>query len=145
MKISLNSQIFLGALLGILLGLLFSNLGADNRITQNGLYVSELIGSVFIDLLKMILVPLVFTSIAVGVANLRVHQQMHRVWIATLLFFVSSMAIAILLGLGAANLFEPGKGLSLDLFHNALQHFESKQMDVHEFIRHFLHSLFIND
>lgn len=99
MKISLNSQIFLGALLGILLGLLFSNLGADNRITQNGLYVSELIGSVFIDLLKMILVPLVFTSIAVGVANLRVHQQMHRVWIATLLFFVSSMAIAILLGL----------------------------------------------
>ncbi|MCF7986033.1 MAG: dicarboxylate/amino acid:cation symporter [Methylovulum sp.] len=144
MKISLNSQIFLGALLGILLGLLFSNLGADNRITQNGLYVSELIGSVFIDLLKMILVPLVFTSIAVGVANLRVHQQMHRVWIATLLFFVSSMAIAILLGLGAANLFEPGKGLSLDLFHNALQHFESKQMDVHEFIRHFLHSLFIN-
>ncbi len=144
MKISLNSQIFLGALLGILLGSLFSNLGTDNSITQSGLYVSELIGSIFIDLLKMILVPLVFTSIAVGVANLRVHQQMHRVWIATLLFFVSSMAIAILLGLGAANLFEPGKGLSLDLFHNALQHFESKQMDVHEFIRHFLHSLFIN-
>lgn len=144
MKISLNSQIFIGSLLGLLLGLLFSRLGTDSSITQSGLYVSELMGSVFIDLLKMILVPLIFTSIAVGVANLRVHQQMHRVWITTLFFFVCSMAIAILLGLGAANLFEPGKGLSLDLFHDALQHVDSKQMDVHEFIRHFLRSLFVN-
>ena len=52
-----------------------------------------LVGNLFIDLLKMVLIPLVFTSIAVGVANLRAHRQMHRVWIATLGFFVLSMSI----------------------------------------------------
>ena len=61
----------------------------------------------------LILVPLVFTSIAVGVASLRAHRQMHRVWTLTLGFFVFSMAAAIVLGMGAANLFEPGKGLEL--------------------------------
>jgi len=53
------------------------------------LYVSDLVGTLFIDLLKMVLVPLVFCSIAVGIANLRKHQQIHRVWISTLLFFHS--------------------------------------------------------
>jgi Na+/H+-dicarboxylate symporter len=59
-------------------------------------------------------------------------------------FFVLSMALAIALGLSAANLFEPGKGLSLDLFHNASQNFAAKQMSFAEFAASFLHSLFVN-
>jgi len=143
-KVSLNTQIFLGAVLGVLLGLGFTALGPEAATTRHGLYVSGLLGNLFIDLLKMILVPLVFTSIAVGVANLRAHRQMHRVWITTLAFFVLSMAVAIALGMGAANLFEPGKGLSLDLFHDATQHFEAGRMTLPEFCTQFLHGLFLN-
>lgn len=144
MKLSLNAQIFLGVLVGILLGSLFSQLGTESVLVQRGLYVSGLVGQVFIDVLKMVLVPLVFTSIAVGVANLRQHQQMHRVWMSTLSFFVLSMAAAIVLGLTACNLFEPGKGLSLELFQNAMDNFQAKQMAPAEFVSKFLHELFVN-
>ena len=85
-KISLNMQILLGVLGGILLGLGFVMVGLDSPISQNGLYVASLISTLFIDLLKMILVPLVFTSIVVGVANLRAHHQINRVWQITLVF-----------------------------------------------------------
>ncbi len=144
MRLSLNIQIFLGVAAGILLGLVFVALGTDAQATKQGLYLSGLVGNIFIDLLKMILVPLVFTSIAVGVANLRVHQQMHRVWISTLAFFVLSMALAMLLGLAASNLFEPGKNLSLDLFHDAMSNFSAKQMSFSEFTISFFHGLFVN-
>lgn len=144
MKVALNTQIFLGALLGVTLGLLFAKLGPEAKATKQGIYFCSLLGNLFIDLLKMVLVPLVFTSIAVGVANLRLHSQLHRVWISTLGFFALSMALAIVLGLIAANLFESGKGLSLDLFHNAGQGFAAKQMSFAEFVASFLHGLFVN-
>jgi Na+/H+-dicarboxylate symporter len=141
---SLNTQILLGALLGVAGGLGLSAIGKDAPFTQNTLYVTGLIGTLFIDLLKMVLIPLVFTSIAVGVANLRAHRQMHRVWVATLGFFVVSMSIAILLGLGAANLFRPGEGLHLAMFQDAMQGFEAKQLPLPEFFAQFLHGLFMN-
>jgi Na+/H+-dicarboxylate symporter len=144
MRLSLNTQIFLGVLLGLLVGLLLAKLGTDSLLAKQGLYLSGLVGNLFIDLLKMVLVPLVFTSIAVGVANLRQHQQMHRVWISTLTFFVLSMAASMLLGLTATNLFEPGKGLSLDLFHNAMHGFDAKQMTLADFTVKFFHGLFVN-
>ncbi len=141
---SLNTQILLGALTGIAGGLWLGSMGPAAAVTQHGLYAAGLVGTLFIDLLKMILVPLVFTSIAVGVANLRAHRQMHRVWVTTLGFFVFSMAVAIVLGLSAVNLFEPGKGLSLALFQEAMQNFQAKQMSLGEFAQSFLHGLFVN-
>ncbi|MDD2759462.1 MAG: dicarboxylate/amino acid:cation symporter [Methylomonas sp.] len=144
MRISLNSQIFLGALLGIGFGLLFARLGQQTEGVRQGLYLCGLVGNLFIDLLKMVLIPLVFTSIAVGVANLRQHSQLHRVWISTLGFFVLSMGVAVLLALLTANWFHPGKGLSLDLFQGANQDIAAKQMSFADFIAGFLHGLFVN-
>jgi len=141
---SLNTQIFLGALFGIGLGVLFAQLGPEAGGVKQGIYLCGIVGTLFIDLLKMVLVPLVFTSIAVGVANLRQHSQLHRVWISTLGFFLLSMAAAILLALAAANWFQPGKGLSLELFQGANQNIAAKQMSFAEFVANFLHGLFVN-
>ncbi|MGB7815298.1 MAG: dicarboxylate/amino acid:cation symporter [Methylotenera sp.] len=141
---SLNAQILLGAIVGVAVGLYFQTLGAENPVAQGGLYASGLVGALFIDLLKMILIPLVFCSITVGIANLRQHQQMHRVWVTTLLFFVSSMAIAMLLGMAASLYFKPGSGLSLPMFEHAMQNFEAKQLPLPEFFAQFLHGLFVN-
>jgi len=141
---SLNTQILLGVVLGIGVGLGFSALGKASPVTQNGLYVAGIVGTLFVDLLKMVLVPLVFTSIAVGVASLRAHKQMHRVWVVTLGFFVLSMAIAIVLGLSAANIFEPGKGLQLSMFADATAAFQAKQMSMSQFVSQFLHAIFVN-
>ncbi len=140
----MNTQIFLGAVLGIATGAGFMQLGAESSVTQQGLYAAKLVATVFIDLLRMILIPLVFTSIVVGVANLRSHQQMNQVWHRTLLFFFSTMAIAIILGLTAANLLQPGAGLEIAMFQDAMQAFNVTQMSVTDFFAHFLHSLFQN-
>ena len=141
---SLNIQILIGAVVGVLVGLYFQTLGATHPVVTSGIYLSGLLGTLFIDLLKMILIPLVFCSISVGIANLRQHQQMHRVWVTTLLFFISSMAIAIVLGLSASLYFKPGSGLPLDMFKGAMQNFEARQLPLPEFFAQFLHGLFVN-
>ena len=143
-QISLNTQILAGALAGILLGLGISVSGSEPLAIQAGLYAAGLIGMLFIDLLKMVMIPLVFTSIAVGVANLRAHKQMHKVWKATLGFFVFSMTVAIMLGLAAANIFRPGDGLQLAMFQDAIQEFQTRQMPLSEFFAQFFGSLFQN-
>lgn len=143
-KTSLNAQILFGVAAGVILGLALAALGKESAVAQTGLYLSDLIGTLFIDLLKMVLIPLVFTSIAVGVANLRAHRQMHKVWKATLGFFVFSMALAILLGMTAANLVRPGEGLQLAMFQDAMSGFQAKNMTLPEFFAHLLHSLFQN-
>ena len=141
---TLNTQILLGAFFGIAIGLSLLAIGKTAPITQSSLYVANLLGTLFIDLLKMVLVPLVFTSIVVGVANLQAHQQIHRVWISTLGFFAFSMAIAIVLGLLANHIFHPGQGQHLDMFQQAMSNFEAKQQSLGDFFAQFLHGLFMN-
>lgn len=143
-RLSLNIQILLGAILGIGLGVYLHGISPEQATFQNSVYAANVVGTLFIDLLKMILVPLVFCSIAVGIANLRQHQQINRVWVVTLMFFVGSMAIAIALGLAASNYFKPGLGLHLDMFQNAMQAFEAKKLPLSEFFTQFLHGLFLN-
>jgi Na+/H+-dicarboxylate symporter len=141
---SLNTQILIGAVAGIALGVGLAGLGQESAVTKNTLYAAGLVGTLFVDLLKMILIPLVFASISVGIANLRAHRQIHRVWVATLGFFVLSMTIAIILGLSAANIFRPGEGMRLSMFADATRAFEAKQLPLPEFFAQFVHGLFQN-
>jgi Na+/H+-dicarboxylate symporter len=143
-KISLNSQILIGSLSGILLGVALSMLDKESATSQVSLYIAELLGMLFVDLLKMVMIPLVFTSIAVGVANLRTHKKIHRVWKTTLGYFFLTAIVAITLGLTAANLFKPGRGLQLPMFQDAMENFQAHEMTLPEFFTQFLHSLFQN-
>ncbi|MGZ0018758.1 dicarboxylate/amino acid:cation symporter [Nitrosomonas sp. wSCUT-2] len=143
-KVSLNSQILLGVVSGGILGFWLAGLEQESGIAQSGLYAAKLIGSLFTDLLRMVLIPLVFTSIVVGVANLRSHQQMNRVWQVTLVFFVSTMAVAVVLGLTAANVLQPGGGLQIAMFQDAMQGFQATQMSLADFFAQFMRSLFQN-
>ena len=140
---SLNSQILLGSLIGIAIGGWLS-IAEPGNATQNTLYGAKLVGTLFLDLLRMVLIPLVFSSIVIGVANLRANQKMHRVWVTTLSFFALSMAIAIVIGLGAAHLFKPGEGLQLAMFAEATQNYQARQMPLPEYIAQFLHGMFQN-
>ena len=141
---SLNARILLGSLFGIGAGLLITNTGPAHDYAAPTLYGAKLIGTLFLDLLRMILIPLVFSAIVVGVANLRAHQQMHRVWTTTLGFFALSMAIAIVIGLGAAHLFRPGEGMHLAMFADATRDFQARQMPLPDYLAQFAHGLFQN-
>ncbi len=143
-RLSLNSWIFLGAAAGVALGLAFAALGPDSPVTQQGTYIAGLIGTLFVDMLKMIVIPLVFTSIAVGVANLRQHQQMHQVWTRTVGFFVFSMALAIVVGLTASQIFRPGHGLHLEMFAHVMTDAPAQTSSAADFFAKFLHAVFMN-
>ena len=143
-KISLNLQILIGCLIGLAGGLWLSSAGPTAPAAESVLYGARLAGNLFLDLLRMVLVPLVFSSIVVGVANLRAHEQMHRVWTTTLIFFFVTMAIAIVIGFGAAHFFRPGEGLQLDMFADATRQYQARQMPLPDYIAQFLRGLFQN-
>ena len=142
-RLSLNSQIVIGCLIGLAGGFWLNAIG-PSALRQDTLYGAKLVGTLFLDLLRMVLVPLVFSSIVVGVANLRANQKMHRVWVTTLSFFALSMALAIIIGFGAAHIFEPGKGLQLEMFAESTKNYQARQMPLPEYIAQFLHGMFHN-
>ena len=139
---SLNAQILIGCLLGVAGGSWLS--GSSTAAAPDVLYGAKLVGNLFLDLLRMVLVPLVFSSIVIGVANLRAHDQMHRVWTTTLAFFFGTMGLAIVIGFGAAHIFRPGEGLQLEMFAEATRNFQARQMPLPEYIAQFLRGLFQN-
>ncbi|MBL8419873.1 MAG: dicarboxylate/amino acid:cation symporter [Dechloromonas sp.] len=140
---SLNTQILIGCLAGIAGGLWLAS-AEPTPVAASALYGARLIGNLFLDLLRMVLVPLVFSSIVVGVANLRAHDQMHRVWTTTLVFFFATMGLAILIGFGAAHVFRPGEGLQLEMFAEATKNHQARQMPLPDYIAQFLRGLFQN-
>lgn len=144
MRMSMNTQILFGALAGVAAGVGFGLLAGDAPLRVHGLYVAGLVGGVFIALLKMVLVPLVFSSIVVGVAQLRAQQNLRRIWVTTLVFYLFTSLIAVVLGVTAANLFELGSGMHLDMFAGAMADFEARQLPFKEFMQKFLTGLFQN-
>ena len=143
-KLTLNMQILIAAVLGVAGGWAVHGMPATAASVHWSLYGANLVGTLFIDLLKMVMIPLVFCAIVTGIANLRQHSQINLVWKTTLLFFATTTLIAIVIGLGASNIFKPGEGLHLDMFADAMQQFESKQLTMPEFFTQFLHGIFMN-
>lgn len=140
----MNVQILIGAAVGVLLGVFLGAMSPDSGSRTQGLYLAALIGGLFIGLLKMVLVPLVFSSIVVGIAGLRKQHNMRRVWVTTLFFYVGTLAIAVTLGLLAANIFRPGAGMQVEMFADAMAAFEAKRLPFPEFLTQFLTGLFQN-
>lgn len=144
MKISLNLQILIGATFGVALGFFLSHLGLDTPLASQILFACTLTGNVFIGLLKMILIPLVFTSITVGIANLRAHAQMSKVWRLSLFYYISTTALAVLLGMCVVNIFKPGVGLEVAMFQESMDAFQIQGLTITAFVENFIQNLFIN-
>ena len=143
-KLSLNVWILLGALIGLALGFWITQVGPQAAGVEGTLYTSKLISNFFLDLLRMVVVPLVFASIVVGVANLQSHNSMHRVWVITLVFFMTTTGIAILIGFGASSLFKPGEGAEVLMLSEAVQNAPARNMALSDYISHLLRGMIQN-
>jgi len=143
MKFSQNIKILIGAVCGIISGIILSKIGVDHPVASNILYFFGLIGGIFVSLLKMILIPLVFVSITVGIANLRAHAQMGKVWKLTLLYYFSTTALAVFAGLIVVNIFKPGIGLDIAAFKEASTT-SIATLTLPQFFENFFSQLFIN-
>ncbi|MEH7076454.1 cation:dicarboxylate symporter family transporter [Neobacillus drentensis] len=103
-RIGLAWQIFIGLVLGIAVGGFFYG---NPHVVE---YLQP-IGTIFIRLIKMIVIPIVISSLIVGVAGAGDMKSLGRLGGKTLLYFEIITTIAILVGLLAANLFHPGTGI----------------------------------
>jgi len=108
-KLKLHWQILIALVLGVIFGTVLQSTQGD-EVKNNG-FVSfmEFIGStVFIGLLKMVIVPLIFSSIVAGIAGRDKGKGFGRLGIKTLGYYISTSAIAIIIGLSVVNFMEPG-------------------------------------
>jgi proton glutamate symport protein len=106
-KFGLAWQILVGLILGIAVGAVFYG----NPEVQTYL---QPIGTIFIRLIKMIVIPIVVSSLIVGVAGVGDIKKLGSLGGKTILYFEIITTIAIIIGLGAANLFQPGTGIEMD-------------------------------
>jgi Na+/H+-dicarboxylate symporter len=114
----LHARTLLGAALGAGLGVLaYVAWGGTDAPAIAGFvdYVARPAGQVFLRLLFMLVVPLLFSSLALGVAGLGDLRSLGRVGLKTLAYTVLVSSIAVLLGVFWVNLFRPGEGISPEL------------------------------
>ena len=110
----LHSKILLGLALGAVLGVAANlGLGPDHwLVTGLDHYLAGPLGQVFLRMLSMVVMPLVFASIALGVAGVGDVRRLGRMGARTLAFFLGSTALATGLGLVLVQLVQPGTHIS---------------------------------
>ncbi|GBD91305.1 proton glutamate symport protein [bacterium BMS3Abin04] len=102
-KMKLHWQILIALVLGVLYGL---------YLTDYVQYVSWM-GDLFLRALRMVIVPLIFSSIISGVANIGSAENLGRLGFKTFLYYIVTSTFAILIGLAIVNIIQPGVGADL--------------------------------
>lgn len=105
------TKILIGMCLGLLAGAI---LGPKATLLRP-------LGDIFLNLIGMVILPLIFSSMAIGVTSIKEPAKLGRVGIKTLALYLSTTAIAIVLGLTAAYIFKPGVGVGFSNVTNVFQ------------------------
>lgn len=112
----LHTKILLGLVIGAVLGILANQLlgGTHPAVVFANTYIAGPIGQIFFRMLYMIVMPLVFASIALGVAGLGDLRQTGRVGAKTLGYFLGTTALAASVGLLLVQVMKPGTRITAD-------------------------------
>ena len=115
-KLSFTQKILAAMLFGAILGIILNNIivynSLINQYLSNGVF--EVVGKLFVNSLKMLVVPLVFCSITVGITSLGNLSLMGRVGLKAIIIYLLTTAFAITLALIFAIVIEPGQGYEID-------------------------------
>lgn len=115
-NLSFTQKILAAMLFGAILGIFLNNISIYNSLINqylsNGVF--EVIGKLFVNSLKMLVVPLVFCSITVGITSLGNLSLMGRVGLKAIIIYLLTTAFAITLALIFAIAIEPGQGYEID-------------------------------
>lgn len=126
---SQSKKIFIGLILGIVVGILLHTLVPDshfkNDILIDGIFYT--IGQLFIRLMQMLVVPLVFFSIADGCRNIGDTETLGKVGVRIVAYYLLTTALAIVVALSLASLISPGKGMNMSIGD---QSFEAVDTDI---------------
>ncbi|NUO83520.1 dicarboxylate/amino acid:cation symporter [candidate division KSB1 bacterium] len=111
-RMARHTKIFIGLVVGALAGVIcnkfFSSAPALALVQK---YLSDPLGKIFLNMLIMVVIPLVFSSLTLGVAQIGDLKQLGRMGIRTAFYFLIVTAIAVCIGLTLVNLIRPGDHL----------------------------------
>ena len=102
--LALWKKIFIGLCLGLVVGLLFKDVAL----------MLKPLGTLFLNMIKMLIVPLVFVTLVTGITSMEDLSKMRRIGIKTFSIYLITTAIAVAIGLAFGILFEPGAGVALN-------------------------------
>jgi DAACS family dicarboxylate/amino acid:cation (Na+ or H+) symporter len=118
---SLQMKMLIGFVVGLTLGLIVNMTQANAPwVEAVTTYVTGPIGQIFLRLLFMLVIPLLFSALVLGIAEMGDIRSLKRVGIKTLIFTIGISAIAVVLALTVANVFEPGAGVDQNLARSLL-------------------------
>ena len=100
-----TTQIFIGLLLGIVVGYLWPSFGVAIKPLADA----------FLRMIKMIIAPLLFATLVIGIAGTGDLKAMGRIGLKAIVYFEAATTIALFLGLALVNVFQPGAGLSMPI------------------------------
>src|SRR6204780_3271941 len=118
-KISLTGWILIAMILGIVTGyIVHKNTSADfiGKFSFN----ARLLTKIFLFLIQMIIAPLVFSTLVVGIAKLGNVKTIGRIGGKAFLWFISASLVSLLLGMMLVNFFHPGTAIKID--NNEIAH-----------------------
>lgn len=106
---SLTKKILIGMALGIVVGLIL-NLAIPSAFESVNTWVLVPLGKLFVNLIKMLVVPIVVVSLILGTAGISDPKKLGRIGAKTISFFLVTTAIALVLAIGAGLIIKPGSG-----------------------------------
>jgi dicarboxylate/amino acid:cation (Na+ or H+) symporter, DAACS family len=112
---TLHARMLLGFVAGTSLGILAHVLWSDTVALKETIRYVHPVGQVFLRLLSMLVVPLIFSALSLGVVGLGDLRSLGRIGLKTLLYTVIVSGIAVFLGVLFVNAFRPGEGMSPEL------------------------------
>jgi aerobic C4-dicarboxylate transport protein len=102
------SKLYVQVLIGIVVGVLVGHYAPDIGSQLKPL------GDLFIKLIKMLLAPIIFASVVVGIARMNNIHEAGRVGVKAILYFEIASTLALVIGLVVGNLLHPGSGMNID-------------------------------
>jgi proton glutamate symport protein len=110
---SITTQIFIGLVLGVVVGYVWPS--ADVNGTHVPGYAEQLkpLADAFLRMIKMIIAPLLFSTLVVGIAGTGDMKAMGRIGAKAIIYFEAATTIALFLGLALVNIVKPGAGMTI--------------------------------
>jgi Na+/H+-dicarboxylate symporter len=136
-KAKLTTWIFFGMLTGIAVGWMGHALLPTPESAKTVAGYISLVTDIFLRLIKMIIAPLVFSTLVVGIAHMGDTRAIGRIGIKTMAWFVSASLLSLVLGMILVNLLQPGASLNLPLPDvSASSTLKTSSLSLKEFITH---------
>ncbi|CAA3707534.1 cation:dicarboxylate symporter family transporter [Candidatus Portiera aleyrodidarum] len=144
MKIIQSKNLALNIIIGLFLGILTGLILHQNNIIKSWviLHFLQPLGEIFIRLIKMIVIPIIISSLIIGISGIDDTKNLSRIGLKTILYFELVTTLAIIVGLIAANIFKPGYGINMSKLSNNID--ISQYKNITNIVHHNEHTNIIN-